>query len=1031
MPAFRATAGFFLLAAMFFLLGFSTLFVYAAEEKCDAASETKNNVVSNDCKICITTATGEKKWVGASCTVTGGGDKTSANCTANHGVAPGTCATKYCVGGKCFNAQIGKKPGLEDALGLKDVTTLQKLQESFKNTPALGASNVTNVETDPTAGQLDQAFEQSPSLEKVPTGPGSECCADLEAIGAQLQKAEQLREEEGRNVSVQVESTLTPEQRAQLLAEHGIDPATLDPQDPLRQYAEKGVSDTFGKPSDLSGIGSCTGIWSCAIEMAKKGVQDLFSGDQTSGRTSDHKATLYYPGGCTVGADPGCSPGLEGPKIGSKNNYIDRDTPVVAAGYNSGLKFGDIIYIKNPDTGKSTYAVVGDVCPACGSGIDLTPRVFNELGTYSQVNGRKMSVEVVSRGNSWSGGLKQVASLNSGSAVTWGGSIGTTPPQTDVTFTAKDWGNVSVAPSTSVASAPSPASPSGASSRGSPPLPVSKSSVIPSLSSQVAQNIPPLPVSKSSVISSLPITNATLVSEIPEVKVVSDVTSVRVTGGAPTEVLSPVGPSVITTQSEIPDARVISDVPSIPVTDITPSWWSETLTSVKNQALAVWNGLTQTPLADIGPKVELFDVKPRPLGSPAVETLPPVSSPDVADIQPRGTLSDISSVDMPLVTSPPSLLAEVPLRERFDALQVFDAPPSLPVEVPEVPRNAQSPWDVWGNDLPSVAKRRPLYEQLASEGLVPPVKRYTGTEKQNLDLVQGMRAREQQVKVSRTPPLPVQKSPAVSQPGTAAKVDAPLNTTANTVYDPAFRPAQTPGILTSNPRSSSEPSASGRPQVNAVPGGGSSANTNYPSLVANNEIPPVLQSGAGSAAQSRGPTYRGVSTVPTPSPEPLPASIPPPVRKPAEVPTSGQPSKTPPATTGALPEAQQQAPAVARRAATAAQIISKAALTAQKEGNAAKEAQKPDAGKAALDKLYETASREANKVISVASGTYKSNVSSRLRALRDAVASAKRGIDGVVRSWGSSSSRAALEARVAWVRSSANNLVRVLRNPPK
>lgn len=480
MSATKAAASFIV---FIFLAMLVPLLVHAAEEKCDAASKTGGGTVSNDCKVCVTTVTGEKKWVGASCLVTGGGSNTSANCTANHGVAPGTCATKYCVGDQCFDADIRpdgeqvKKPGLEDALGIKDVGTLERLQGAMKTTPAMRASNVSDVETDPTAGQLGKAFEQSPSLEKVSAEAGSGLSdeqlnkqiseigmgLDPETKAAELlaaeEKAAQLRAE-GKNVSVQVESTLSPEQRAQLLAEHGIDPSTLSPDDPLRQYLEKGVADTFGKSSDLSGSGPCSGFFSCAIKTAQDAFQKLFSGDKTNAKLLGFRdATIYCPGGCPD--SPIYAKGKEGPRVGSRDNYIDSDMDVVAAG-GKDLKFGDVVKVTNPENGLSEDAVVGDTLgcyPNCGGRIDLTEGLANKLGFYD--GHQSMKIEVVSRGNSWSGGLAQVQSLDSGSqSIAWNGSIADTPSYVAVA----DWNSISTSP-TQTASPGNSASPSGAPSR--------------------------------------------------------------------------------------------------------------------------------------------------------------------------------------------------------------------------------------------------------------------------------------------------------------------------------------------------------------------------------------------------------------------------------------------------------------------------------------------------------------------------------------------------------------------------------------
>lgn len=126
--------------------------------------------------------------------------------------------------------------------------------------------------------------------------------------------------------------------------------------------------------------------------------------------------SAYYPGvRCIRGVDPGCSPGLEGAGVGNRGNEIDWGTPVVAAGPNSGLKFGDIVKFTD-STGVSRYAVVGDICPACsGVGnrpdVDLPANFARELGWTD--GHRAMKIELVSTGNSWNAGLAEVQALNS------------------------------------------------------------------------------------------------------------------------------------------------------------------------------------------------------------------------------------------------------------------------------------------------------------------------------------------------------------------------------------------------------------------------------------------------------------------------------------------------------------------------------------------------------------------------------------------------------------------------------------------
>ncbi|MBI2612428.1 hypothetical protein HYW59_01260 [Candidatus Kaiserbacteria bacterium] len=116
MPSSRVAAGVFLLAPLFLAAVLVPLLADAAGDVCDTASEAAKGKVTNDCIACITVVeNGQqvKKEVGAICKVTGGGDKTAANCvpgTSPTNPPPGTCKTKYCVGTKCFDANLTTKP---------------------------------------------------------------------------------------------------------------------------------------------------------------------------------------------------------------------------------------------------------------------------------------------------------------------------------------------------------------------------------------------------------------------------------------------------------------------------------------------------------------------------------------------------------------------------------------------------------------------------------------------------------------------------------------------------------------------------------------------------------------------------------------------------------------------------------------------------------------------------------------------------------------------------------------------------------
>jgi len=116
------------------------------------------------------------------------------------------------------------------------------------------------------------------------------------------------------------------------------------------------------------------------------------------------RATFYTPGS---GGD------INGGIYGTHDNYLDPSTPTVAAGPSSGLNYGDVVNVANPATGQSINAVVGDACPGCGSGVDLTPITANAVGLSVEQGTAPMDVSVVGQTGSYAAGAQLAASLNS------------------------------------------------------------------------------------------------------------------------------------------------------------------------------------------------------------------------------------------------------------------------------------------------------------------------------------------------------------------------------------------------------------------------------------------------------------------------------------------------------------------------------------------------------------------------------------------------------------------------------------------
>lgn len=126
-----------------------------------------------------------------------------------------------------------------------------------------------------------------------------------------------------------------------------------------------------------------------------------------STQPADVRATIYTPG---AGGDNG---GL----YGSHSNYLNPNVPTVAAGFNSGLTYGEVVNVFNPNTNQSINAVVGDTCPACGTGVDLTPVTAQSVGLSMEQGTTQMLVSVVGNTGSYEAGAQLAASLNSPS--TW------------------------------------------------------------------------------------------------------------------------------------------------------------------------------------------------------------------------------------------------------------------------------------------------------------------------------------------------------------------------------------------------------------------------------------------------------------------------------------------------------------------------------------------------------------------------------------------------------------------------------------
>jgi len=186
--------------------------------------------------------------------------------------------------------------------------------------------------------------------------------------------------------------------------------------------APQNANDTFSDPEPDASLppsensSPCSGFdYICKAQEAL-GLKPVPEQEDSKKNAEMREATIYYPG-CR-GAPSGCSLAQEGGLLGSRNNLIDPNL-TIAAGPNSGLKFGDVVEITDPLTGNVLgRGVVGDVCPGCGTGVDLSSGLAKTVGLTEQQGRSSFGFEVVSRGNSWADGLKVASNLNSGGGST-------------------------------------------------------------------------------------------------------------------------------------------------------------------------------------------------------------------------------------------------------------------------------------------------------------------------------------------------------------------------------------------------------------------------------------------------------------------------------------------------------------------------------------------------------------------------------------------------------------------------------------
>ena len=211
--------------------------------------------------------------------------------------------------------------------------------------------------------------------------------------------------ENAQNIVFNPEPTLPSGQAQSLTSEPSGAPSSGST--PNVDYQPSSQSTFSSQP-----MGSLPGLTNEQAQNTSSYAQDTLNNQQNAAQNAtDVTATIYYPG--CVGGPSGCSVSQEGGLYGSKGNYLDPNVPTVAAGPDSGYKFGQVLSISNPDSGQSVNAVVGDVCPSCGKGIDLTPAAANAIGLSNEQGAGTMQVGVIANTSSYGSGSQMALALNS------------------------------------------------------------------------------------------------------------------------------------------------------------------------------------------------------------------------------------------------------------------------------------------------------------------------------------------------------------------------------------------------------------------------------------------------------------------------------------------------------------------------------------------------------------------------------------------------------------------------------------------
>ena len=172
------------------------------------------------------------------------------------------------------------------------------------------------------------------------------------------------------------------------------------------------------------------------------------------------------------------------------------------------------------------------------------------------------------------------------------------------------------------------------------------------------------------------------------------------------------------------DAAPVIPVSSEPLSDITPSSTTGGVwETVQKWASDTWASFTRTPLIDTGPTTELFDIPPRDIGSPAIETIPtgsPFDTVFLSSESPRETLQPVTSIrtisetrlqEMVAQDVPDSVIPPVPVRKPT-SLTTQNVPP--PVQKPATSQNVPLPVQ-----KPSVAQPPPQ-QQASRTPSAPP-----------------------------------------------------------------------------------------------------------------------------------------------------------------------------------------------------------------------------------------------------------------------------------------------------------------------